>query len=68
VAGGIEVPQELHCFQERGRARRLQGHGEVGEQAGRKLAEVTTKRKPPALPGDSQSLTVPGIGVKNSLW
>ncbi len=24
--------------------------------------------KPPALPGDSQSLTVPGVKATNSLW
>jgi hypothetical protein len=25
---------------------------------------ITPKRKPPAVPGDSQSLTVPGVGRK----
>ena len=29
---------------------------------------LTIKGKPPAEPGDSQSLIVPGIGRRNSLW
>ena len=31
-------------------------------------AFLTTKGKPPALPGDSQSLTIPGVEATNSLW
>ena len=41
VAGGIEVTEELDSLQEGGGAGRLQGHREVGEEAGCQLAEVT---------------------------
>src|SRR5438105_3789659 len=41
VAGGIEVTEDLDSLQKGGGAGRLQGDREVGEEAGRKLAEVT---------------------------
>src|SRR5207244_3252607 len=41
VARGIEVAQDLDGFQQGGRARRLQRDGQVRQQTGCKLAEVT---------------------------
>src|SRR5206468_409108 len=44
----------------RHRCDRRQPYSEAGS--------LTTKGKPPALPGDSQNLTVLGIGRRNSVW
>src|SRR5215510_6780237 len=39
-----------------------------GTMQGGTIAPLINRGKPPALPGDSQSLTVPGVKTTNSLW